>query len=88
MLVALVDGDNAFVGMHWVGETELIERIADLEGAERLGDGVHARHRADARPRPDQRAGLDRRAADRDDRADHRRAAEASPIEAFLTLSP
>ncbi len=32
MLIALVDGDNAFVGTHTVSETELIERIADLEG--------------------------------------------------------
>ena len=32
VLVALVDGDNTFVGTHTVSETELIERIADLEG--------------------------------------------------------
>ncbi len=33
VLVALVDGDNAYIGTHVVSETELIERIADLEGA-------------------------------------------------------
>src|ERR1700727_2709749 len=32
VLVALVDSGNEFAGMHWVGESELIERIADLEG--------------------------------------------------------
>jgi hypothetical protein len=32
VLVALVDASGEFGGMHWVSETELIERIADLEG--------------------------------------------------------
>ena len=32
VLVALVDSDNAYLGTHVVDETELIERIADLEG--------------------------------------------------------
>jgi hypothetical protein len=32
VLVAVVDSDYEFAGMHWVSESELIERIADLEG--------------------------------------------------------
>jgi hypothetical protein len=32
VLVAVVNADYSFDGMHWVGESELIERIADLEG--------------------------------------------------------
>jgi hypothetical protein len=32
VLVALVNGQNEFAGMHWVSESDLIERIADLEG--------------------------------------------------------
>jgi alkyl hydroperoxide reductase subunit AhpF len=32
VLVALVDAEYQFAGMHWVGENELIERIAELEG--------------------------------------------------------
>ena len=32
VLVALVDGSDEFVGVHQVNETELIERVAELEG--------------------------------------------------------
>jgi hypothetical protein len=32
VLVAVVDANYAFGGMHWVSESDLIERIADLEG--------------------------------------------------------
>jgi hypothetical protein len=32
VLVAVVDADNAFAGTHRVSETDLIERIAELEG--------------------------------------------------------
>ncbi len=32
VLVAVVDTDLEFAGMHWVSESELIERIAELEG--------------------------------------------------------
>jgi hypothetical protein len=32
VLVAVVDSDNAFAGTYQVSETELIERIAELEG--------------------------------------------------------
>jgi hypothetical protein len=32
VLVAVVDADYTFSGMHWVSESDLIARVADLEG--------------------------------------------------------